>query len=581
MPRFGFSKDDEDGKKASLFSRKKSSANTQDDNPYAQQQADPYAAPMTSLQRQQASIGLPVGPKGGRGGLPSGPGPRAGAGGPPPPRGGPSPAQNDNPYASAPGYVGPPANGPPSYGGPPANNTSYGGLPPNNPPPQQSNGYSAGGYGASGGYGSNKYDNGSSYGSGLPLGRPPTYRSTADSDAGSGGAGGYGGGGAAGGAARLSARRGGYGGMGGREDEADDPNRQALFGDAPQRVAERRQESSGKYANPANPADGGYGGGYGAGGGGAETDGYGEGRELTAEEQEDEDVKRMNQETRYLRNETDQSLDRSLMIANQSIETARGTMARMYNQRERLLNVESNLDEAANHNKIAEHRAAELKHYNRSMFAVKVNNPFTSKQRAAAHAQAAIDEHRSEREQREETRRLAYLSNRNAEQNFEKLDQVTNQNRRLGQSKTGISSKFNLEDDDEEDIEKEQAIERKMDLLSGAVGTLNMTAKAMNEFATEDLDHIDRIAGKVCKPPWLFLFPLPLFDFANIIVERQRRRPGARQPVQTGAYREAWVSVTLKRKEDVETSISMIDGRLLCVGYGLSWTSCFCSFQFT
>lgn len=464
MPRFGFSKDDEDGKKASLFSRKKSSGNTnQDDNPYAQQsqQADPYAAPMTSLQRQQASMGLPVGPRGGRGGLPSGPGPKAG-GGPLPPRGGP----NDNPYAASPGpgsYGVPPANGPPP--------ASYGGPPPNNSPNQQSNGYSAGGYGASGGYGSNKYDSAPSYGSG-----------------------GYGGGAGGGSATRLSARRGGYGGMGGRtEDDVDDSSRQALFGDAPQKFAERRQEASSKYANLADGAGGGYGANGDADEGG---DGYGEKRELTAEEQEDEDVKRMNQETRYLRNETDQSLDRSLMIANQSVETARSTMARMYNQRERLLNVESNLDEAANHNKIAEHRAAELKHYNRSMFAVKVNNPFTSKQRAAQQAQAAIDEHRSEREQREETRRLAYLSNRNAEQNFEKLERTADQNRRLGQTKSGISSKFNLEDDDEEDIQKEQAIEQKMDLLAGAVGTLNMTARAMNEFATEDLDHIDRIAGK-------------------------------------------------------------------------------------
>lgn len=497
MPRFGFSKDDEDGKKASLFSRKKSSGNTnQDDNPYAQQsqQADPYAAPMTSLQRQQASMGLPVGPRGGRGGLPSGPGPRAG--GPPPPRGGPN--DTPAPYGAPPGpgaYGGSPANGPPS---------SYGGPPPNNQPSQKSNGYSAGGYGASGGYGSNKYDSAPSYGSGPPLGRPPTYRSTADSDGpGSGGSGGYGGGGG-GGAARLSARRGGYGGMGGRpEEEVDDSSRQALFGDAPQKYAERRQEASSKYPNPADGA----GGGYGANGD-ANTDagdGYGEKLELTAEEQEDEDVKRMNQETRYLRNETDQSLDRSLMIANQSIETARSTMARMYNQRERLLNVESNLDEAANHNKIAEHRAAELKHYNRSMFAVKVNNPFTSKQRAAQHAQSAIDEHRSEREQREETRRLAYLSNRNAEQNFEQLERATDQNRRLGQTKSGISSKFNLEDDDEEDIQKEQAIDQKMGLLAGAVGTLNMTARAMNEFATEDLDHIDRIAGKVCHPMLIFL----------------------------------------------------------------------------
>ncbi|CAK7226068.1 Protein transport protein S9 plasma membrane t-SNARE [Sporothrix curviconia] len=489
MARFGFSKDDEDGKKASLFSRKKGSSNTQDDNPYAQQsqQADPYAAPMTALQRQQASMGLPVGPRGGRpGGLPSGPGPRAG-GSPAPPGSGPS----SSPYGAPP----PKNQQPASYGGPPPNApASYGGPPPNSmPSQQQSNGYSSGGYGASGGYGSNRYDSAPSYGSGPLLGRPPTYRSTADSEGpGSGGAGGYGGGAGAGagaGAARLSARRGGYGGMGGRDEEADDSNRQALFGDAPQKYAERReQEGSDKYGSNAT-------GGYGAGGG-ADGAGSYDNRNLTAEEQEDEDVKRMNQETRYLRNETDQSLDRSLMIANQSIETARSTMARMYNQRERLLNVESNLDEAANHNKIAEHRAAELKHYNRSMFAVKVNNPFTSKQRAAAHAQAALDEHRAEREQREETRRMAYLSNRNAEESFDRLEKTADSNRRLGQSKTGISSKFNLEDDDEEDIEKERQIDQKIDLLSGAVGTLNMTARAINDFATEDLDHIDRIAGK-------------------------------------------------------------------------------------
>ncbi|CAK7244883.1 MAG: Protein transport protein S9 plasma membrane t-SNARE [Sporothrix thermara] len=473
MPRFGFSKDDEDGKKASLFSRKKSTSSTQGDNPYAQ--ADAYAAPMTALQRQQANMGLSTSSRGG--GLPSAPGPRAGS------------VPGKTPYGA------PPSNNqaPGSYGAPPANGPSpYGGMPANNMPgqqqQQQSNGYSAGGYGASGGYGSNKYDNAPPYGSGPPLGRPPTYRSTADSD-------GPGSGGAGAGAARLSARRGGYGGMGGADDEANDSNRQALFGDAPQKYAERREQEGPASDKYGSGATGGYGsggtpgGGYGGGGGGV-------GGELSPEEQEDEDVKRMNQETRYLRNETDQSLDRSLMIANQSIETARATMARMYNQRDRLLNVESNLDEAANHNKIAEHRAAELKHYNRSMFAVKVNNPFTSKQRAAAHAQAALDEHRAQREQREETRRLAYLSNRNAEESFDRLEKATDQNRRLGQSKTGISSKFNLEDDDEEDIEKERQIDQKIDLLSGAVGTLNMTARAMNEFATEDLEHIDRIAGK-------------------------------------------------------------------------------------
>lgn len=437
-----------------LFSRKKSSK--EDENPYAQQNqhGDPYSPQMTSLQRTQADLGLPVNGRAGRPGLPSGPGPRAG--------GGPSPQ-------------------PSAYGAPPSGQSGaggYGAPPPRGGPSPQGGapgggggGYSAGGYGAQGGYGSNKYG------------------SNGSSSYGSGDQGGYGG------ASRQSgARRGGYGGLGGNE-EADDSSRQALFGNAPQKFATQAAQAP-ETGRPGYDINKGYGAPRDSAGGDGGAGGYGDDRELTTEEQEDEDVKRMNQETRYLRNETDQSLDRSLMIANQSIETARATMARMHNQRERLLNVESNLDAASNHNKIAEHRAAELKHYNRSMFAVKVNNPFTSKQRAAAQAQSALDEHRAQRDQREETRRLAYQSTREAEQQFDKLDKAIVQGRQLGQSKTGQSSKFNLEDDDEEDIAMERGIDNKIGLLENAVGTMNLTAKAMGEFVEDDLQHIDRIAQK-------------------------------------------------------------------------------------
>lgn len=522
MPRFGFLKDDDDGSsssKSSLFSRKK---DRQDVNPYAQQgqKGDPYGAPMTSLQKTQAEMGLGV--RGGRPGLPSGPGPR-GAG----------PAPRAAPNAPPPAYGSqPPAGAPPSSG-------------PNG-------GFSAGGYGAAAGYGSNRYDNGNGNGNnGMGLGRPPSYRSTADSDAGGGdGGGGYGS------STRLSGRRGGYGGMGGgREDNNNDPNRQALFGSAPEKYAQ--QKSAPPEAQTAAAAAGGA-GGYGGGGpspmGGA--DGYGEARELTEEEKEDADVKRMNEETRYLRNETDQSLDRSLMIANQSIETARATMARMHHQRDRLFNAEANLDQAANHNKIAEHRTAELKHYNRSMFAVKVNNPFTSKQRAAEQAQAALDEHRAERQQREDTRRVAYLSNRDAEENFTQLDKKIDSSRRLGQNKSGMSGKFNLEDDDEEDIEKERQIDSKIDQLSGAVGTLNFTARAMGDFVADDIRHLDRITDKVREIhtalpfPFFFsfLFFLLLFCFSssNPLIMNAERCCGRwcpRQQIQTGADREEGIDV--------------------------------------
>lgn len=81
-------------------------------------------------------------------------------------------------------------------------------------------------------------------------------------------------------------RTGGYGGMGMSSQETEQ-GRQALFGDAPNRYA----TSSAPPTNGADSAPGGYGGrsgGYGAG----ESQGYGAygDRELTAEEQEEEDI---------------------------------------------------------------------------------------------------------------------------------------------------------------------------------------------------------------------------------------------------------------------------------------------------
>ena len=84
--------------------------------------------------------------------------------------------------------------------------------------------------------------------------------------------------------------------------------------------------------------------------------------------------------------------------------------------------LETNIPRPAhNQNQVAADKAKELKTLNRSMFAVHVSNPFTSKQREARKDREAAERHLEQREQREGTRRAAYLSEQRMQQNFQKL----------------------------------------------------------------------------------------------------------------------------------------------------------------
>lgn len=169
-------------------------------------------------------------------------------------------------------------------------------APTNTPPPQYEGGMSdfrrdktpvpPGGYGG-GGYGggasrfgtSGVNDGGSRYGNtGSNYGDQGGYGNNRFGDSGAS-------------ESAAPRRPGGYGGMGMSSQQTEE-GRQALFGDAPNRYATQS-------APPANGGPGGYGsrpgayGGSGGGyGGGSDSQGYGSygDRELTAEEQEEEDI---------------------------------------------------------------------------------------------------------------------------------------------------------------------------------------------------------------------------------------------------------------------------------------------------
>lgn len=341
---------------------------------------------------------------------------------------------------------GAPSPGPPSYGG-----SAYGAPSP---------GPSDGGYGApppSGGYSSEKYGSGGGYGG-------SRYGSSNNASAPAAGARGPG----------------GYGGFGGADD-ADD-NRDALFAGAQKRYVERQQ-------NPAETTPSDQDGQSGIAS--ATYGGYGEDRELTAEEQEEAELQGILSQKRQLQQESASSVNRSVLMARQAHEVGRATLARLGAQGERLNNTEKNLDMASIQNKVAQDRAAELKKLNRSMFAVHVGNPFTAKERQRAADQEVMSRHRAERDEREATRRDGYSSNTRMESTFRELDRPMQ--RRAARKKD--YGKFNLDDEEGAD-ELEDQIDDGIDELEVQVSMMNRVGRAIGKEVDSQNKSIDRIMDK-------------------------------------------------------------------------------------
>ncbi|KAF4976928.1 hypothetical protein FZEAL_6463 [Fusarium zealandicum] len=328
-------------------------------------------------------------------------------------------------------------NGPPSP--PPPSYTSQA--------PQAPGGYGADRYGSGGGYGANRYGDAASQN---------RYNSPAPAPGARG--------------------PGGYGGFG--RDEPDD-NRDALFSGAQERQTQ-------KQPSPADAAPGQ------SGAGGASYGGYGEERELTAEEQEEVEYQAILQEKRQLQQESATSVNRSVQMARQANEVGRATLARLGGQGERLNNTEKHLDLAANQNKIAQDRAAELKTLNGSMFAVHVSNPFTSKSRQLKADEEVMARHRSERDQREATRKDGFQATQRMESNFKDINST---GRPRGQPRKKDYGKFNLEDEEGAD-ELEDQIDDGINELESQVSMMNMVGRAIGKEVDTQNKQIDRIMDK-------------------------------------------------------------------------------------
>lgn len=374
---------------------------------------------------------------------------------PPPSYGpsGPSPYQQARQnYGHAPG--GPEKSRTGLPGGPAPNRAGNGPSPAPSRSPQPSGaGYGADRYGSGAGYGSNRYDS-------TPAPTPASRY----------GAGGYGG------LARTNSN----------ETATTEDNRDALFGGAQERYVKKAS------LPPSNTQPG---GGYGeAPSGGGQGSTYGEERQLTAEEEEEEDVQATKQQIRFMKQEDVSSTRNALRIAAQAEETGRSTLARLGAQGERIHNTDKNLDLAANHSRVAEEKAKELRTLNKSMFAVHVSNPFTASKRRADRDQEILENYQSEREQREATRAATYGSQQRMEQAFK--DARPAGRSQMAKSSLAERSKYQFEADSE-DEEMENEIDHNLDALGGAAGRLHNLAQATGREVDAQNNIIDKIIVKV------------------------------------------------------------------------------------
>ncbi|KAH8732665.1 hypothetical protein GQ44DRAFT_720937 [Phaeosphaeriaceae sp. PMI808] len=368
----------------------------------------------------------------------------------------------ENPYAAPPAND-PYAQPPPAYSG--GNNSnrqeksaavtgpgqSYG---------QQPRGYGAqgGSYGAQSGYGNDRYGGGAS--------APPQ-------------------------------RAGGYGGLGrttSQDTVSTDAGRNELFGGAAQRqqAQQQRPPQSGAYGQSGGYGDNSQGGGYNASGpAGGGYGAYGD-RELTAEEQEEEDISATKNEIKFMKQQDVSSTRNALRLAQQAEETGRDTLARLGAQGERIHNTERNLDLASTQNRIAQEKARELKTLNKSMFAMHVSNPFTASSRREDRDNKIIETHRQEREQRDATRKAAWDSTARNDQSNRTMQGMGG-----GMKKSTLAdrAKYQFEADSEDD-EMENEIDNNLDALHGAAKRLNHLGRAMGQEVDTQNKHIDRITSK-------------------------------------------------------------------------------------
>jgi len=289
-----------------------------------------------------------------------------------------------------------------------------------------------------------------------------------------------------------------------------DAGRNALFGDAAQRAQQQPPAATQQPADSSYSNTGGYDSAEMPGG-------YGAPPELSEEQQEENNVKTLMEESKHIKKQDVGITRNALRVAEQAEATGRDTLARLGIQGERIHNTERNLDMAQAHNRQAELKSKELTTLNRSMWAVHMDNPFTKEKNRKQAEDDTLRHHRIERERRDATTKEAYSTN--ARHQAQQRDMNGNAARAPAtQRSLADRAKYQFEADSEDD-EMENEIDDNLyvactffalsfcadvdnsyrEALSRGAKSLNFVSKAIGDEIDSQNKHLDRITTKTDK----------------------------------------------------------------------------------
>lgn len=236
-------------------------------------------------------------------------------------------------------------------------------------------------------------------------------------------------------------------------------------------------------------------------------------REFQTQEDEDEEVEGIKQQTRWVKQESVQSTRNALRIAREAEETGRNTLLRLGDQSEKLANTERYVDQGKLHAARAEDKTDELKKLNRSIFRPAITFNKDAK-RAAQEAKVAAryDEERMNRERamgdvRDSQNRLgraAGYQGQTASNDYEDDGERIGGSRGGGRSagsqrqRQDARKRYQFEATASDD-ELEDELDDNLDEISRATKGLKAIALAAGEELDRQNERIDNISNKTSK----------------------------------------------------------------------------------
>ncbi|GMM46383.1 Sec9 protein [Pichia kluyveri] len=219
-------------------------------------------------------------------------------------------------------------------------------------------------------------------------------------------------------------------------------------------------------------------------------------------DEDEEELNRIQRQTKDVREDT-VNLSRTLVDnLGQANVTATNTLGVLGNQREKIYEMENNIGTMKVQQRFVDDHVKELEHYNRSLFHIKVNNPFTRNSRRRAKDQAFLAMRQEDRANKDKLNNDLYQSQRAI------MDQLKNDNVKseLQQKydydrRVKEASKYLTKDHDEEDERMEAEIAANVEHAQKLAANLKNKAQLMNSEiqqqnqdlrqVSENVDHMD------------------------------------------------------------------------------------------